>query len=156
LTDLRGLINGQIYRYVNNVGVYECPSDKVVGRVRSVSMNCWLNGSLQWNTSCVNFKKISDLSMVSTLVFIEENPATINDGYWAENPADKTQWIDSPAHYHDNGCSISFTDGHAERRKWQDINILDGRDGGGTGFPANPLHGPDLPWVQARCTILAP
>jgi hypothetical protein len=36
---------------------------------------------------------------------------------------------------------------------WTDKNVLAGADGGATGFPANPLNGPDLPWVQARCTV---
>jgi prepilin-type processing-associated H-X9-DG protein len=87
-------------------------------------------------------------------VFIDENPNSINDGYWAQNPATPTRWVDSPAHYHNKGGNLSFVDGHAERRKWSDANVLAGVFGGQNGFDANPANGPDLPWVQERCTVL--
>jgi prepilin-type N-terminal cleavage/methylation domain-containing protein/prepilin-type processing-associated H-X9-DG protein len=152
------ITHGLIYPYVNGVGVYKCPADSSTVRDRSMSMNCWMNGITAWNDECIDFKKLSQVTLPLTmaLVFVDENPDTINDGYWAQNPADKTQWIDSPAHYHNNGGNMSFADGHTEYRGWTDLNVLAGMDGGANGFPAKPLNCPDLPWVQARCTTLVP
>ena len=152
------ITHGLIYPYVGGLGVYKCPADASTARDRSYSMNCWMDGITPWNEQCVDFVKASSITlpMPMALVFMDENPDTINDGYWAQNPANRTQWIDSPAHYHNNGGNLSFADGHTESRVWTDVNILAGKDGGANGFPANPLNGPDLPWVQARCTTLAP
>ncbi len=153
------ITHGLIYQYVNNWNVYKCPADQGV-RERNYSMNCWMDGITAWPSSCVNFTKEDELTLAKGLpptmamIFIDENPATINDGYWAQDPTKPTQWIDSPAHYHNNGANLSFADGHAEGRKWTDANVLAGMHNGATGFPANPLNGPDLPWVQARVTVL--
>jgi prepilin-type N-terminal cleavage/methylation domain-containing protein/prepilin-type processing-associated H-X9-DG protein len=155
-TDL--ITHGLIYPYVGGIAVYKCPADASTVRDRSYSMNAWMNGITPWNAECIDFSKVSQITLPLTmsLVFLDENPDTINDGYWAQNPADKTQWIDSPAHYHNNGGNLSFADGHTENRTWTDIGVLSGADGGANGFPANPINGPDLPWVQARCTTIVP
>ncbi|HEY3863449.1 MAG TPA: prepilin-type N-terminal cleavage/methylation domain-containing protein [Verrucomicrobiae bacterium] len=162
-TNAAFLAHGLIYPYVNSAGVYKCPADVKTGSgnaptVRSYSMNAWMNGVPAWPVSipCVDFLKLSRITRIPTvmaLVFIEENPDTINDGYWAQDLDNRAQWIDSPAHYHNNGCGLSFLDGHSEFRTWTDMNVLNGADGGASGFAAKPLNGPDLPWVQARCTV---
>lgn len=157
------LTRGLIYPYVNSTALYKCPQDfPPTGTVRnrSYAMNCWMNGINVWNTLSVFYTKTSQfdakLPPSMAFVFIDENPNTINDGYWAQNPATPTQWIDSPAHYHNKGGNLSFADGHAETRKWSDLSVLSGASGGEAGFAANPLNGRDLPWVQERCTVLKP
>jgi prepilin-type N-terminal cleavage/methylation domain-containing protein len=157
------ITHGLIYPYVGATGVYKCPADLKTGArnvptVRSVSMNAWMNGLPAWPVSipCINFTKLSGITrlpLTMALVFLDENPDSINDGYWAQDLDSRTQWIDSPAHYHNNAGCLSFADGHAEIRKWTDKSVLAGSFGGATGFPANPANGPDLPWVQARCTV---
>jgi prepilin-type N-terminal cleavage/methylation domain-containing protein/prepilin-type processing-associated H-X9-DG protein len=150
------ITHGLIWPYVTQIGLYKCPADPTV-RERNYSMNAWMDGMTPWNSLCVDYIKVTDIAKPSqSMVFIDENPNTINDGYWAQDPTQRTQWIDSPAHYHNSGANMSFADGHAEARKWSDINVLKGASGGATGFQANPLTGPDLPWVQARCTVLKP
>jgi prepilin-type processing-associated H-X9-DG protein len=157
------ITHGLIYPYVNSVNVYKCPTAQnplapTVSRNRSYSMNGWMDGIAAWNSLCVDFTKTTQvvlpLSSTMALVFIEENPASINDGYWIQNPADPALWIDSPAHYHNNAGSMSFVDGHAESRKWSDANVLADKFGGQNGFAPNPITCPDLPWVQQRCTLL--
>jgi len=152
-----------IYPYQKTVNLYKCATAKnpqvpSVARNRSYSMNGWMNGIGAWNAQCVDFVKISQITLSTVpptmaLVFIEENPGSINDGYWIQDPTKPTTWIDSPAHYHNNSGSMSFADGHAESRKWKDGNVLSDKFGGQAGFPSN---GPDLAWVQARCTSLLP
>jgi prepilin-type processing-associated H-X9-DG protein len=153
------LIHGSLYYTIGNWRAYKCPADPS-GLVRNYSMNAYMNGksALPFIPASVNFTKLSAITLATTkaLVFLDENPATINDGYWAEDLTQPTQWIDSPAHYHDNGANMSFADGHSEFRIWRDLNVLAGDAGGATGFQANPLNGPDLPWVQSRCSVLLP
>ena len=155
------ITHGLIYPYLNSVKVFQCSTAKnphapSVPRNRSYSMNGWMNGILPWNANCRDFTKVAKIALPPTmaLVFMEENPASINDGYWIQDLTKTTTWIDSPAHYHNNSGSMSFADGHAESRKWTDASVLNDSWGGQNGFAANPSPGPDLPWVQARCTVL--
>lgn len=151
------LTHGLIYQNVNSTAVYKCPQDLTIMRNRSYAMNCWMNGINAWNGFGINYTRTSqfgrDMPPTKAFVFIDENPNSINDGYWAQNPATPTRWVDSPAHYHNKGGNLSFVDGHAERRKWSDANVLAGMFGGANGFPANPVNGRDLPWVLERCTV---
>jgi prepilin-type N-terminal cleavage/methylation domain-containing protein/prepilin-type processing-associated H-X9-DG protein len=155
------ITHGLIYPYLNSVKVFQCSTAKnphvpSVTRNRSYSMNGWMNGISPWNANCRDFIKVAKIALPPTmaLVFMEENPASINDGYWIQDLTKTTTWIDSPAHYHNNSGSMSFADGHAESRKWTDASVLNDSWGGQNGFAANPSPGPDLPWVQARCTVL--
>lgn len=153
------LSHGLIYPYLNSAKVYKCPADLSSPRNRNYSMNCWMDGINAWNSVCINFIKTSDvstyMSMSMAFVFLDENPATINDGYWAADPSTPTRWVDSPAHYHNSGCNLSFADGHCESRKWTDNAVLSGQSGGAGGFAADP-GSPDAAWIQARATVLKP
>jgi prepilin-type N-terminal cleavage/methylation domain-containing protein/prepilin-type processing-associated H-X9-DG protein len=157
------ITHGLVYQYINNTAVYKCPADVKV-RNRTYSMNCWMNGingvlsgkPIPWPSQCVDFIKLSQISNVTlpttmAFVFLDEN--AVNDGLWAVDPNKPTTWIDAPAYYHNSGDNLSFADGHAENRKWTDANVLSGMSAGATGFAANPLNGPDLPWIQARSTV---
>ena len=156
------ITHGLIYPYLNSLNIFKCATAKnpmapTVTRNRSYSMNGWMDGIGAWNAQCVNFVKFSQIPVPTmAIVFIEENPGSINDGYWIQDPTKPSTWIDSPAHYHNNGGSMSFADGHAESRKWTDGNVLADKFGGAGGFPASPANNPDLPWVQQRCTVLVP
>jgi prepilin-type processing-associated H-X9-DG protein len=103
----------------------------------------------------VTFTKRSDinnmLSASKALVFMEENPATINDGSWLHDPSDPTRWLDSPAHYHRNAGGLSFADGHAEIKQWTDKFVLTNSF---VPFARDPSSD-DLAWIQARCTVKA-
>ena len=104
----------------------------------------------------IDFKKLTQINAMSTtmaLVFIEENPASINDGYWVQDPGFPTTWIDVPAVYHLNAGCMSFADGHCQTRKWTDRGVLAGLFNGGVGFACDPTSG-DLAWVQARVTVM--
>jgi prepilin-type N-terminal cleavage/methylation domain-containing protein len=156
------LSHGLIYPYLNSVKVFQCPTaknpiDPTATRNRTYSMNGWMNGINAWNAQCVDFIKTSQISLAPNmaLVFVEENPGSINDGYWIQDLTKTTTWIDSPAHYHNNVGAMSFVDGHSESRKWKDANVLADMFGAQNGFPAGPGN-PDLPWVQERCTVLVP
>jgi prepilin-type N-terminal cleavage/methylation domain-containing protein/prepilin-type processing-associated H-X9-DG protein len=145
---------GTLYPYIKNTGVYKCPADLVVPtanvefgtaypHVRSMSMNAWVGPPptgnppvYYWNGTADGadvryFLKETDLGVpgaANTFLFIDENPESINDGYLVEDPSTLPpppgSWVDCPASYHNNAAGLSFTDGHAEIKKWHDPVIL--------------------------------
>ena len=155
----RGLTNGLIYQYVGSTRVYKCPADHTKHN-RTYSMNCWMSGIGAWTSSCYDFKTMTQLQGIvpppKAFVFIDENPGTINDGYFAEDPTNPNRWVDSPAHYHNQGCNVSFADGHVESKIWTDKNLLLDLFGGAGGFSANPIPSRDLAWLLPRCSTMLP
>jgi len=128
----------------HTAGIYKCPADRSTikkagrthARVRSVAMSVavadpaggpWLNYKVSKPKFKV-FMKSSDFnggspSMVH--VFADEHPDSINNGafgVWMADPANpaKAYIFDFPASTHNGACGFSFTDGHAEIRKWVD------------------------------------
>ena len=125
--------NGLLFKYVNNLDIYKCPADKKeyggVPTVRSMSMNAYMNPiegqSLLDMANVVVFKKQTHIRRPAmTWVTIDENPNSINDGWFVDVPTRKDYWVDVPASYHNNAGGLSFADGHAEIRKWSDSAIL--------------------------------
>ncbi len=155
--------NGLLYPYVNSLAVYKCPADQkqVLGAntVRSMSMSAWMNPLRSWNsiigysgvTQLRDFKKQGDIRSPSPSlcwVFIDENPNSINDGWFVCDPNKLTLWYDIPATYHNGAGGLSFADGHCEIKKWRDGNILKAT---GVNQPKDPASD-DLPWLQERST----
>lgn len=121
-----------LYPDVNNVGVYHCPADRPDtdpgNHDRSYSMQPQLapyyNGA-DWVVQpayppMYRESDIRETSPAATIVFLDESPATINDGYYSV-PITGTPWAtDYPAYWHTHGDNFSFADGHAEHWRWQD------------------------------------
>jgi len=160
------IINGLLYLQVKSLNSYKCPVDQKTGpggvpTVRSYSMNLWMGtmdpiGETDPTGVSANmassgyriFKKQTTIMRpADTWLTMEENPSTINDGGLKEWPTGN-QWVDSPAHYHNNACGISFADGHAENKRWTDSNLLHDK---GLYATKDPKSG-DLPWLQQRTT----
>jgi len=130
-------------RYLTTVAVYKCPADRStvtvdgrsVPRLRSMSMGQQWAGPGPWldpagfeanNTSKkyrVYYKKASIDIPSRRFVFVDEHPDGINAGGFANmmvEVAGSARIIDYPASYHNGAGGISFSDGHAEIRRWQD------------------------------------
>ncbi len=163
--------DGLIYPYIKSTAVYKCPADNsgitsfgtTIPHVRSMSMNAFLNPiGGAWN-GCANtgeirvFIKESDLTVpgiVNTWLFIDENPKSINDAYFVEDPSENPyKWIDCPASYHNNACGMCYTDGHAQIKKWVDVEILNIPDPQWTSQQL-PKNGTDLQWLVNRSSAL--
>ena len=133
---------GSIGPYTKTAGIYHCPSDKSVNsggggpRVRSVSMNGYVGpttgGSISGGggyltSSREKYLKTTEfvkLKPTDAVVFLDERPDTINDG-WFRSPTALYALTDLPAIYHGNNSSaFSFADGHAELHKWRDGNFI--------------------------------
>jgi prepilin-type processing-associated H-X9-DG protein len=131
---------GSLGPYSKSAGIYHCPSDKSVSaggggaRVRSVSMNGYvgpttggnisggyLNGSNERYLQSSDFAKLKPTDAV---VFLDERPETINDG-WFRSPTAIYKLTDLPAIYHGNNTSaFSYADGHADLHKWRDGKFI--------------------------------
>ncbi|HUC86471.1 MAG TPA: type II secretion system protein [Candidatus Acidoferrales bacterium] len=165
------IMAGCIYPYVKAVGVYRCPADvsttliygRLLPRVRSVAMNCWLNPLNIWNASANGraFRTDSDLGVLGAAnvwLVMDENPYGIDDAYMAEYPPPgpggpaRLYWVEYPAAYHNGAAGISFCDGHVMLKKWTDQTVLSLRSQSPPNMPPNPANCPDLPWLQSVST----
>ena len=85
--------------------------------------------------------------------FIDENPGTINDGFFvADVIGYPTTWVDLPAAYHNNSGGLSFADGHAEIKRWRDPKVI--AQNNSTFTAAGQTPPTDLRWLQSRSTAL--
>ena len=151
---------GLIYQYNNNTVIYRCPGDRrtapdtgISFRVRSYSMNCYMNGAdvalayggysgYRVNTKIgdINTPKPSD-----AFVFVEESQNTIDDGHFGFFPyGTQYTWLNTPAQWH-KGANFSFADGHAAFRKWLDGSTLSANQGVNDSAPEHR----DLIFVQS-------
>jgi prepilin-type N-terminal cleavage/methylation domain-containing protein len=183
---------GLVYPYVNNVGVYLCPADQSsieyfginYPHVRSISMNAWIqplplndptppwpNGSDDAGLRV--YTKDSDLTVpgpANTWLLIDENPCSINDAWFVEDPTEmgpgtppQPEWVDCPANYHNRACGMSFTDGHCQIKKWSDPTVLNVTLNGIIPSSPKPWSSPaaaqstnpnDILWLANRSTAL--
>ena len=131
---------GTIGTYAKAAGVYHCPADQYLDpvwrapRVRSCSANCFVGGhgpvsngvnGKQNGVKYRVFEKFSDfggsaLSASECFVYLDENPLSLNDG-WFLFYGNGTTINDKPAINHGKTSSFSFADGHAEFHSWHDV-----------------------------------
>ena len=163
---------GMLYAYVQNIHVYMCPADvlpaPIMGGVvprpslgrpatRSYSMNCWVGSNLPMWINIAGgytpYEKLSTISLPSPSslwLFTEENPYSIDDGYFAVDPNSTTVWYNSPAVYHGQSSVLSFADGHSEIHPWHDLNMIHATV---DNAPASP-NSSDLAWfIQASIAL---
>jgi prepilin-type N-terminal cleavage/methylation domain-containing protein/prepilin-type processing-associated H-X9-DG protein len=153
--------SGLLWNYNQCLGIYKCPADRSVARlgntvlgprVRSISMNGNMNGN-SWYTAQINgtyftFRKLSEIvrpSPAQAFVFLDENPTTLDDGYFLV-VFGTVAWGNDPGIYHNGACGFSFADGHSETHKWRDPDTL------AVNKPASPQGPHDVPWTQLRAS----
>jgi len=165
LTDARF---SQIGPYVKSAAIYRCPADHSTApfgsqrlpRVRSMSMNCWMNylfsvdiGQDQY----IIFRKYSDIvrpTPAMAWVLIDEREDSINDGLFQTDLKDRgssARIVDYPASYHGRAAGILFADGHAEIKRWVDPRTTPTLSRNGL-IPLNvpSPNNPDVAWLQER------
>jgi prepilin-type processing-associated H-X9-DG protein len=174
-----------LYSSLNNPAVFKCPADPSTyvyssqtanpaggpgdPRVRSMSMNAYINGSQDYFKGTGNstpngftiYLKDTDLTHpgpANLWLLMDENPWSINDGFLVNNPNNTQQnpptgntWEDCPASYHTGACGINFCDGHAIIKKWMDPTVLHwNTTTHGQAAGQNPPA--DLNWLLAATT----
>jgi prepilin-type processing-associated H-X9-DG protein len=118
----------------------------------------WLSGSHDYTSSTTwyTFGKTSSMlrpGPVNTLVLIDENKFSINDGCFAavgpKQPATYLM-IDWPSIAHGGACTIAFGDGHSEIHRWKDSRTSLNRPA----FTASQPGNQDIWWLSVKTTAL--
>ena len=145
---------GLLFPFAPNAGLYRCPAD-LTANVRSYSMQPLLacyNAGQPWDAEAefgnpghppiYTDKEMLKLPPTLTLVFVDESPSTLNDGFFYI-PLGDDVWFDIPTARHSRGSNFSFGDGHAEHWRWQDARTLTLTHGDIT------ANNPDMQRIQA-------
>ena len=122
--------NGALYKYLNSIKVYKCPTEQTTTRLCTYSLNNYLGTRSPgvWS-DWYEIMKLSSIRRTSeTIVFIEENDSR---GYnmggfveWYPLTVTPGQWVDYVAGWHLGGANFSFADGHVENWQWYDPRTL--------------------------------
>jgi prepilin-type N-terminal cleavage/methylation domain-containing protein/prepilin-type processing-associated H-X9-DG protein len=127
------IVRGKLFPYTDwTVGVYRCPADhstvlgrKDILRTRSYSMSAYLAGDMEGLDPRVKSKEseLINPSPDHTFVFIEEHESSPWLGSFHVVPREKltlsaASWASTPSDRHNQGCNLSFSDGHVEYWKW--------------------------------------
>ena len=160
---------GLLYPYIQTIAVYKCPADLsrcpygasssfAKDSDRTYSANCYMGGLQRWNANYKLYKKQTDLHFPGPdgiWYFIEENPASVDDCYFAMDPDRPDLWYNSPAVLHGFSSMISYGDGHVQVHKWSDGNMINDKNPQtppGCNVPADPKSS-DLSWFFSVTTI---
>ena len=116
------ITNGLLFKYVGTTGAYRCPSDSNLLNDRTYSINCLLNGETFLPRTYYHLRQVS--KPARTFVFVEEyDPRGFNiNSFGLIHSGDS--WIDTIAHLHRDGATISFADGHAIYWQYSDPRTL--------------------------------
>ena len=137
------IINGLLFQYNQQLGIYHCPSDMSTLetssgqplpqlRWRSYNMSQSINGWPNCPFPGAPNGLAPDLPMWATqqaiksprpndaFVFIDENSDSIIDAQFGNPPAYENWdvWWDLPSSRHNQGGNLSFADGHVQHWKW--------------------------------------
>jgi prepilin-type N-terminal cleavage/methylation domain-containing protein len=167
---------GLLYPYLKSLLVYHCPADKTLvphGKPISVqktaehtySMNCWVGATTSTGVSVPWaggnwYLYTKQANMVNpgpskTFIVVEENPYSIDDGFFAVDPNEVNIWNNLPAVLHGNSSVLVYGDGHASPRQWTDASMINAKPSSPTGnvmgTPATAGN-PDLAWLNSVST----
>jgi len=144
-----------------SASVFKCPSDRSTSdagpRNRSVAMNAMVGdpGVLThvFNPTYVQYLKLSDITTPANIfVFLDENPRTINDGFFV-NRLEDYEWSNVPGSYHNNSANLAFADGHTETHRWHTpstiLPMVDAPQS--ASVAASPAT--DFDWLKERTSV---
>jgi prepilin-type N-terminal cleavage/methylation domain-containing protein/prepilin-type processing-associated H-X9-DG protein len=141
---IRGFEVGAIWPYLESPDVYHCPVDRrwkkpptavtpsatnAIGGYRSYSLGAVLSAA-GYNESTgeedyviIKYSGFSNPS--AKITFLEEQAGDgFNQNYW-DVFLDHPEWWDPFAIVHNGSSTFAYADGHAERHKWTDKNMLE-------------------------------
>ncbi len=132
--DSQNIERGVLFGYNRSTRIYKCPADRSTvmdlgktPRSRSVSMNSYMNDQPDpASRSCWHkYSEIRDPSPTKAFVFLDEHQNSIENARFTVTQPGVWRWIDFPAARHNNGCVLSFADGHAETWRWLEPRTLE-------------------------------
>jgi prepilin-type N-terminal cleavage/methylation domain-containing protein/prepilin-type processing-associated H-X9-DG protein len=125
--------NATLAPYTMSKDIYRCPSDTFVSpqlkaagikrRIRSIAMNYVMGAPPFKPGDWVVYSKTSDIrsSPSDRFVFTDVHPDWLRgpEFFMSANPNDPiVTWHQLPSSLHSGGATISFADGHAEKKRW--------------------------------------
>ena len=164
-----GIENGLLFRYNTSDAIYHCPADysrvqTKAGvllpqiRLRSYNMSLSINGYPGYdptlaadNPSFMKLTQIMNPAPTQLIVFLDVHEDEITDTTFGiptqlDWPNDNVWW-DIPANRHNQGCNLSFADGHAEHWKWRVPKVVSVPRG--SVQPVAPGEEPDYQRVES-------
>jgi prepilin-type N-terminal cleavage/methylation domain-containing protein/prepilin-type processing-associated H-X9-DG protein len=146
-TTTSNIASGYLFPYNRSAAIYHCPSDRSVVeaaggarrstqlRTRSYNMSQSINGmpfdeQAGGLDQLPTFKKLTEIRRPppsGVLVFIDVHEGGILDSLFGIPWRGSTfpdMWFDVPANRHQQGCNLSFADGHVERWKWKQPKVF--------------------------------
>ena len=91
------------------------------------------------------YLKETDVTMpgpARTWLLIDEHELSINDGWFVVDMSNSLPFADFPATRHNNGCTFTFADGHAEAWRWKEARTMEiSRMPGWLSWPPHPSLG---------------
>jgi len=159
-----GIMAGALYPYNKDVKSYHCPGDNRLQRgtslgsgaeyriYRSYSLSDYMQGTRSNDEKNLDSFKSPSLKMLFVEEIYDGAAGHYNHDGWSYSPWSQTMW-DPLGLFHNDACTFSFMDGHAERKKWEDKrtiiyfrNRLDPQ-----AIPKGQVHNPpnpDLTWLD--------
>jgi len=135
-TTTSNIEQGLLFQYNRSPAIYHCPADRstvmtVDGsplpqlRTRSYNMSGSINGAPRPEIAHVPaFARLTEITQPAPselFVFLDVHEAGIWDSLFGipwPGSFYPDQWWDVPAGRHNQGCNLSFADGHAEHWRW--------------------------------------
>lgn len=141
-----GIDNGLLFPYNHSAAIYHCPADKSQvqardgkllpqTRFRTYNMSQSINGRTavdsfytQFIPAFTRFTQIMNPDPTRCFAFIDVHEDEIVDTQFGiplkTDGAYLRTWFDVPANRHNQGCNMSFADGHAEHWKWRNAKVV--------------------------------
>jgi prepilin-type N-terminal cleavage/methylation domain-containing protein/prepilin-type processing-associated H-X9-DG protein len=176
-TNTQAILHGPLFAYNGNANIYLCPSDKgTVGTTKiPYTRNYSMTLGINWEdvttkpAICPKMGDLIDPAPSQASVFIEEADSSIDNnviGIEPGTPADHAHggnpdYWDLPGSRHNNGCVLSFADGHSEYWRWKSPYINAAQTGSKAGYPsglgaASGADDQDLPRLKLSIVALEP
>jgi prepilin-type N-terminal cleavage/methylation domain-containing protein len=170
-TNVLYLKRSHVYPNLTSLDVWRCPADTSTSkhggvlyrRVRSMSMNNWMNCGSAWNNASQYkiLRKLADFtnpSPAKNWLLIDERMESINDGFFVVTMNQQgagCYLVDYPASYHNGAGGLNFADGHSEIHKWRDPRTTPPlREGMNLTLNVPSPNNRDIAWLQERTTGL--
>ena len=139
-TDTIGISGGLLFQYNASAAIYHCPADQSTvqthtgtilnePRLRSYNMSQSVNGLVydgEIATEIPHYGKFAQIKNpipTELIVFLDVHEDEIVDTEFGipveTDDWNQGNWWDVPGNRHNQGCNLSFADGHVEYWKWQ-------------------------------------